>query len=78
RYAPADEIGVGLIRELIGVANEEHESATILATTSFIATAGVACDQHFSWQLDLQDYARLSEWLGLALRVRAPGPDVGP
>lgn len=71
RYAPADEIGVGLIRELIGVANEEYESASILATTSFIAPAGAACEQHFNWRLDFQDYARLSEWLELALRVRA-------
>ena len=71
RYAPADQIGVGLIRELIGVANEEYESASILATTSFIAAAGAACEQHFNWRLDFQDYARLSEWLELALRVRA-------
>jgi hypothetical protein len=73
RYAPADEIGVGLIRELIGVVNEERGSASILATTSFIASNGAESEQRFNWQLDSHEYAVLGEWLEAAHRVRDGG-----
>jgi hypothetical protein len=69
RYAPGDEIGVGLIREMIGVADEEYGSASILAATSFIASDGCEYDQRFEWQLDSRDYALLGEWLEAAHRV---------
>jgi hypothetical protein len=70
-HAPDDEIGIGLIRDMIGVAHEENGSASILAATSFIARGGGECDQRFEWQLDLPDYTQLTTWLDDA--HRAPG-----
>ena len=76
RYAPAGEIGVGLIRELIGVADEAYGSARIVATISFVASDGAECEQRFKWQLDAPDYALLGEWLDAA-HACAAVPDVG-
>jgi hypothetical protein len=56
-YAPGNEVGIGLIPDVIGVANPEHGSARILATTSFVASHGGEFRQRFDWQVDSRDYA---------------------
>ena len=63
RYAPENKVGVGLIRELLGVVAQQRATAGILATTSFFTAGAQELQRDVKWQLSLKDYADVEAWL---------------
>lgn len=63
KYAPENKVGVGLIRELLGVVAQQKATAGILATTSFFTTGAQEFQRDVKWQLSLKDYADIEAWL---------------
>ena len=63
RYAPDNRVGVGLVRQLHGVVQQNRATAGILATTSFFTRDAKEFADDVKWQLSLRDYISMTEWL---------------
>lgn len=73
KYAPDQPVGVGLIRTLHGVVQAEKATAGILATTSFFTKGAREFQSRVAFQISLQDYFGIQDWLHKALKGRPPG-----
>jgi len=63
RYAPDNKVGVGIIREVIGVHNIRGATKSIIVTTSFFSGDAVKEAKIMENQLDLKDFNDLKTWL---------------
>ena len=63
RYSPDNKIGIGLIREVLGVHYIEKPSKSIIVTTSFFSKVAKQEAVKFENQLDLKDYNDIKNWL---------------
>jgi len=63
RYAPSQKVGVQIVRSLYGVVQQKRANAGIIATTSFFTKGAKELQQQLQYQMHLQDYLVLQEWL---------------
>ncbi len=63
RYASDNKVGVGIIREVIGVHNIRRATKSIIVTTSFFSGDAIREAQMMENQLDLKDFNDLKTWL---------------
>jgi HJR/Mrr/RecB family endonuclease len=63
RYKAENKIGVGIIREVIGVHNIHKPAKSIIVTTSFFTQDAIKEAKNFENQLDLKDFNDLKTWL---------------
>jgi restriction endonuclease Mrr len=63
RYAPDNKVGVGIIREVIGVHNIRRATKSVIVTTSFFSSDAIKEAQMMENQLDLKDFNDLKTWL---------------
>lgn len=63
RFAPDQPVGVGLIRQLYGVVEQEHATGGILATTSFFTKGAKEFTEKLRYRLSLKDYIDLHKWI---------------
>jgi Restriction endonuclease len=63
RYSADNHVGVGLIRELLGVVTQHRATAGVLATTSFFTAGAKDLQRSMRWQLSLRDYDHVAAWL---------------
>lgn len=63
KYSPGNRVGVGLVRQLHGVVQAERATAGILATTSFFTRDARQFQAQVAYQMSLQDYLGIQEWL---------------
>ncbi len=63
RYSPENKIGVGIIREVIGVHHLDKPSKSIIVTTSFFTRDAVEMAREMENQMDLKDFNSIKEWL---------------
>ena len=63
RYAPSQKVGVQIVRSLYGVVQQKRANAGIIATTSFFTKGAKELQQQLEYQMHLQDYLTLQEWL---------------
>lgn len=63
RYAAANRIGAGVVRELYGTVMAKNASAGILVTTSFFQPGAVRLEREFEYRLGLKDYLDLQDLL---------------
>jgi restriction system protein len=63
KYAPDNNVSVGVIRQLYGVVQAEKATAGILATTSFFSKDSKQFQETVPYQISLQDYFGLQQWL---------------
>lgn len=63
KYAADNPVGVGLVRQLHGVVQAEQATAGILATTSFFTRGAKEFQRQVAFQISLQDYLGIQEWL---------------
>ena len=59
----ADKVGVGLIRDMISVVDDESSTITVFATTWLVGSGADEQTRSVEWQLAPRDYAALKEWL---------------
>jgi restriction endonuclease Mrr len=68
RYSSSNRVGVGIVRELYGVKEDEKATKAILATTStFTKTARDFVSRHL-WELEARDFDGVVDWVSLAVR----------
>jgi len=63
RYSPENKVGVGIIREVLGVHNLKRATKSIIVTTSFFSSDAQKEAKEFNHQLDLKDYSSIKHWL---------------
>jgi restriction system protein len=63
RFAPSHRIGVQIVRSLYGVVQQKRANAGIIATTSFFTKGAKELQQQLEYQMHLQDYLALQQWL---------------
>lgn len=63
KYAPENKVGVGVVREVIGVHNIKEASKSLIVTTSFFSKDAEEEAKRFENQLELKDYEAVKEWL---------------
>lgn len=63
RYAADNKVGVGIVREVIGVHHIRKPTKSIIVTTSFFSKDAIKEAQSMESQLDLKDFTNIKEWL---------------
>lgn len=63
RYAPDNKVGVGIIREVLGVHHIRKATKSIIVTTSFFSSDAVKEAEIMENQLDLKDFNDIKGWL---------------
>jgi restriction endonuclease Mrr len=63
KYSTENKVGVGIIREVIGVHHIRKPAKSIIVTTSFFSKDAIREASAFENQLDLKDFNNLKEWL---------------
>jgi len=63
RYAADNKVGVGVVREVIGVHHIRKPTKSIIVTTSFFSKDAIKEAQSMESQLDLKDFTSIKEWL---------------
>ncbi|NOQ45543.1 MAG: hypothetical protein GQ559_02535 [Desulfobulbaceae bacterium] len=64
RYAADNKVGVGIIREVIGVHHIHQATKSIIVTTSFFSADALKEAEKMDNQLDLKDFNDIKVWLG--------------
>ncbi|MBK1702763.1 restriction endonuclease [Thiococcus pfennigii] len=64
RYAADNKVGVGIIREVVGVHNIHRAAKSIIVTTSFFSADAIKEAARMENQLDLKDFNDIKIWLG--------------
>jgi HJR/Mrr/RecB family endonuclease len=63
RYATDNKVGVGIVREVIGVHHIRKPAKSIIVTTSFFSKDAVKEAEKMESQLDLRDFNDIKAWL---------------
>lgn len=63
RYAADNKVGVGVIREVIGVHHLHKPTKSIIVTTSFFSSDAIKEAEKMESQLDLKDFNHIKDWL---------------
>lgn len=64
RYAADNKVGVGIIREVVGVHHMHRATKSIIVTTSFFSADAIKEAAQMENQLDLKDFNDIKTWLG--------------
>lgn len=65
RYTPPNKVGVSIVRSLHGVVQQKQANAGIVVTSSFFTKGAQEFQQSIPYQMQLQDYIALQQWLGI-------------
>jgi HJR/Mrr/RecB family endonuclease len=63
RYAADNKVGVGIVREVIGVHHIRKPTKSIIVTTSFFSKDAIKEAEKMESQLDLKDFTDIKAWL---------------
>ncbi len=63
RYAADNKVGVGIVREVIGVHHIHKPTKSIIVTTSFFSKEAIKEAELMESQLDLRDFNDIKTWL---------------
>lgn len=63
RYAADNKVGVGIIREVLGVHHIRKATKSIIVTTSFFSRDAIKEAETMENQLDLKDFTDIKNWL---------------
>jgi DNA-directed RNA polymerase specialized sigma24 family protein len=63
KYSPDHPVGVGLVRQLYGVVQQEKATAGILITTSFFTKPAKEFQGQAAFQISLRDFFEIRKWL---------------
>jgi len=63
RPDPGKPIGVGVVRELMGVKSDERATKAIAVTTTYFSPDAKLFQERNRWELELKEYNDLLKWL---------------
>ena len=70
RPDPGNPVGVGIVRQLFGVVEDESATKGILVATTYFSADALAFEERNRWRLELKDYDRVLDWIGEYLRLK--------
>lgn len=70
RPNPENHVGVGVVRELMGVKADEKATLAIAVTTTHFSNDAHAFQKRNQWELDLKEYNDLVNWLNNYKKVQ--------
>ncbi len=71
KYAPNRPVGVGVLRQLYGVVEQERATAGLVVTTSSFTQPAQSFTSEAAFRLSLKDYTDLHSWLNKVTNVRS-------
>lgn len=63
RPDPGNAVGVGVVRELMGVKVDERATQAIAVTTTHFSPEAHAFQERNKWELELKEYNDLAKWI---------------
>ncbi|MCI0565146.1 MAG: restriction endonuclease [Nitrososphaera sp.] len=70
RPEPGTAIGVGFVRQLLGVVEDERATKGILVATTYFSPDAKAFQERNEWRLDLQDYDQIVDWISRYVQLK--------
>ena len=67
RYSRKNKVSIGIVRQLLGVLNDENATKGIIVTTSFFTKPAIEAAERHKSELSLSDYDHLVEWLNATI-----------
>ncbi len=70
RPNPGNPVGVGIVRELLGVVEDESASKGILVSTTYFSPEAKAFQERNEWRLQLGDMDQVVRWISEYLKIK--------
>ena len=70
RPEPNKTLGVGLVRELLGVKTHEKATKAILATTTHFSADARLLERQHKWELELKDFNDIVDWIDQYIAIK--------
>jgi len=72
RPDPGKVVGVGFVRQLLGVVEDEKATKGLLVATTYFSAAAQHFEKRNEWRLELKDYDRVVAWIEQYIRLITP------
>lgn len=70
RPDPGNHIGVGVVRELMGVKHDERATKVIAVTTTYFSPDAHQFQKRNKWELELKEYEDITSWIKEYLKLK--------
>lgn len=70
RPDPGNAIGVGIVRQLLGVVEDERATKGILVATTYFSPDAKALEARNKWRLELKEYEQIVEWIARYIQLK--------
>jgi HJR/Mrr/RecB family endonuclease len=70
RPDPGNPVGVGLVRQLLGVVEDERATKGILVATTYFSPDARSFEKRNEWRLELKDYENVLSWMERYVRLK--------
>jgi HJR/Mrr/RecB family endonuclease len=64
RPDPGNHFGVGVVRQLLGVVEDERATKGIVVTTTYFSPEARALEMRNEWRLELKEHDQVIDWIG--------------
>jgi len=70
RPNPGNPVGVGVVRELMGVKVDEKATKAILATTTYFTPDAQLFEERNMWELELKEFEGIIAWIDTYITIK--------
>jgi restriction system protein len=70
RPDPGNPVGVGLVRQLFGVVEDEGATKGLLVATTYFSQDARAFEERNEWRLELKDYEHVVDWIAYYVQLK--------
>jgi len=70
RPDPGNPVGVGLVRQLLGVVEDEKATKGLLVSTTYFSPDAKAFEERNEWRLQLNDFEHIAAWITQYLEIK--------
>ncbi len=70
RPDPGNPVGVGIVRQLLGVVEDEKATKGLLVSTTYFSPDAKAIEERNKWRLQLNDYEHIVTWISQYLDLK--------
>ena len=70
RPDPGNPVGVGLVRQLLGVVEDERATKGLLVATTYFSPDARAFEERNEWRLELKDYEHVVDWIAYYVQLK--------
>ena len=70
RPDPGNPVGVGIVRQLLGVVEDEKATKGLLVSTTYFSPDAKAIEERNKWRLQLNDFEHVAAWIAQYLEIK--------